>query len=233
MGMYLRAVIAALALTICAIGTSSAQSEEVERGPFGVQFVLLSECRIDFSQIKWIGDHEDPNMLTEKAAMQAAWLVSKLPEKCFVKKCIFGNITQDTAHIYDALRIVRFMERLEPEMAEAIAEAMKGCLIERPPYQSLSLGGDSGVVCVSGNSFTLTITGSNNSVSASQAGYNMATITINGNNITLVIHQEGSNSLVLSLNGDNIHASVSQYGSNVYSGTLSSNTATAIVQHSS
>lgn len=228
MHMYLRAVIAALAI----FAVSVLPARAVEKGPFGVQLVLLNECQIDFSQIQWIGDHNNPNLLTEKAAMQAAWLVSRLPSRCFEKKCIFGNITQANVHIYDALRIVRFMERLEPEMAQAIAEAMKGCMIERPPYLSLSDGGGSGIVCVTGNSFTLTVSGNGNSVNAGQAGCNTATITINGNNITLTIHQVGSNTLTLTLNGDNINASVSQYGSNVYSGTLSSNTVAVIRQNS-
>ena len=224
---YLRAVMIAFALFAGSVLPATA----VERGPFGVQLVLLDECQIDFSQIKWIGDHQNPNLLTEKAGMQVAWLVSKLPEECFEKKCIFGNITYDTVHIYDALRVVRFMEHLEPEMAEAIAEAMTGCLIQRPPQRSLVDGGGSGIVCVAGNSFTLTVSGNGNSVNAGQAGCNSATITINGNNITLTIHQVGNNTLTLALNGDNIHATVSQYGTNVYSGTLSSNTVAMISQN--
>lgn len=226
--VYLRAVMMALAIFAGSVLPATA----VERGPFGVQLVLLNECQIDFSQIKWIGDHRNPNLLTEKAAMQAAWLVSRLPVKCFERKCIFGNITQATVHIYDALRIVRFMERLEPEMARTIAEAMKGCMIERPPYLSLiEGGGGSGVMCVSGNSFTLTVSGNGNSVNAGQSGCNTATITINGNNITLTITQVGNNTLTLTLNGNNINAVVSQYGNNVYSGTLSSNTVTSITQN--
>jgi hypothetical protein len=227
MRMYLRALIAALAIFAASVMPAKAE----ERGPFGVQLVLLNKCQIDFSQIKWIGDHNNPNLLTEKAAMQVAWLVSRLPAECYEKKCLFGNITQDNAYIYDALRIVRFMERLEPEMAQTIAEAMKGCLIERPPYQSLSDGGGSGIVCTTGNSFTLTLSGNGNSVNAGQSGCNVATITINGNNITLTINQVGSNTLVLTLDGDNINAAVSQYGSNVYTGTFTSNTVTTITQN--
>lgn len=228
MHKYFKAVIMAFAI----FSVSVLPAQAVEKGPFGVQLVLLNECQIDFSQIKWIGDRNNPNLLTEKAAMQAAWLVNKLPPKCFEKKCIFGNITQGNVHIYDALRIVRFMERLEPAMAQAIAEAMDGCMIERPPYQSLiEGGGGSGVVCLTGNSFTMTLSGNGNSVSAGQSGCNSATITINGNNITLTIHQVGNNTLTLSLNGNNIYASVSQYGTNAYSGTFSSNTVAAITQN--
>lgn len=227
MTKYLKAVIALLAILLAHVVPAQA----VEKGPFGVRLVLLSECRIDFSQIKWIGDHNNPNLLTEKAAMQAAWLVSRLPAKCYEQKCIFGNITQANVHIYDALRIVRFMERLDPDMARAIAEAMKGCMIERPPYLSLSSGGGSGVMCMSGNSFTLTVSGNGNSVSAGQAGCNSATITINGNNITLTIQQVGNNTLTLTLDGDNINATVSQYGNNVYTGTLSGNTVAQINQN--
>lgn len=225
---YLRAVIAALAIFAASVAPTLA----VERGPFGVQLVLLNRCQIDFSQIRWIGDHKNPNLLTEKAAMQAAWLVSKLPAECYENKCIFGNITQDNVYIYDALRIVRFMERLEPAMAEAIAEAMKGCLIQRPPYLSLSeSSGGSGIVCTTGNSFTLTVSGNGVGVNAGQAGCNTATITVNGNNITLTIQQVGNNTLVLTVSGDNINATVSQYGTNVYTGTFTSNTVTTITQN--
>jgi hypothetical protein len=161
--------------------------------------------------------------------MQAAWLVAQLPSGCFEKKCIFGNITQDKVHIYDALRIVRFMERLEPTMARTIADAMTGCLIERPPYQSLNEG-SSGIFCTTGNSFTLTMSGDNDRINAGQAGCNSATVTINGDNITLIIHQVGSNDLNLTLDGDNIHVIISQYGSNVYSGTFGSGTTTNILQ---
>ena len=228
MTMFLRAVIAVLVILMANVVPAQA----VEKGPFGVRLILLNECQIDFSQIKWIGDHTNPNLLTEKAAMQAAWLVSRLPARCYEKKCIFGNITYDNVHIYDALRIVRFMERLDPAMARAVAEAMKGCMIERPPYQSLIQGGGgSGIICTSGNSFTLTVSGNGNSVNAGQAGCNTATITINGNNITLTIQQVGNNTLTLTLNGDNINATVSQYGSNVYTGTLSGNTVAQINQN--
>lgn len=222
---YLRSVL--LALGILATSVLSAQAAPLKEGPFGVDLVLLHECRIDFDQVLWIGDHTNPGLQTEKAAMQVAWLVAQLPSKCFEDRCVFDNITYQNAHIYDALLIVRFMEHLPSQMANQIAEAMEGCRIQRPSHQSLSEGASGVLSCSGGNTLTLTVSDSSNvSFTSAQAGCNVGDYDIRGKNITVTIIQIGANHASIRFYGDDITFQLTQQGSQSYSATITGGTHT-------
>lgn len=186
--------------------------------------VKVSECRVDFNATM------DWNNLGEGKAkdlwLQVAAVHDSLPERCR-PMCGFTNIDPDA---YRLMITRRFVGDFVP--ASVMSHFQEKCYIEVNPAKLLmDSNGSAGVICLTGNSFTLTISGNGNTVNAGQAGCNTAVITINGNAAILTIRQDGKNSLRLILNGDNITASVSQIGTNVYSGTLSSGAVAHINQN--
>lgn len=181
--------------------------------------IKVSECRIDFNAtVYWTGDSE--NLWEQVVALH-----NSLPSKCW-DRCVFTNI--------DLGYWLRLMNRRfvsETVVPDALFDEMQKCYIEVNPAESLASGSSgSGVICTTGNSFTLHVSGSGNSVSANQRGCSSVTITIHGNYAVVHINQIGKNDANLVLHGDNISVSLHQQGAHSYTGHFTSGQTATITQ---
>lgn len=214
-----------MALLVAVSMVQGANANTMPKPP-GAQLVMKTECRIDFEEsVYWTGNVED-------SIRQIVWLVKQLPERCLEHKCVFTNIDQRS---FIRLIHTKWLEqwRDNPKLWEigvTVTNQMKDCLIAQNTPQSLLRGG-SGVICRTGNTFTLRTDGNGNRVSADQDGCNRAEITIDGNNAYLRIRQKGKNDAYLRLDGDGISVDLYQRGQNTYRGHFTSGQSAYIVQN--
>lgn len=217
-------VLLAIVITVSMVLTMTVPSTAA---PKGRPIVKVSECIFDFdASTYWRPTTDLKKIARGEGGSVDLWkqviaMRNSLPQRCW-SRCNFTNIPHDSFWLHMMNR--RFVPKTI--VSDSLFDTFKqqcASSANTPTYASSITGGSgSGEICVSGNSFSLTVRGSGTHVGGSQDGCNSAVIRINGDNVTVYFNQSGFNRADLTFDGDNINFGLSQTGSHTYTGYFTS-----------